>query len=166
MLGPLPDSLGERIRRNHSEQSAIEQFWNVAKQSLEQTSSYLKSGDAIEAVRMFDMGMTISDMGRLVEAYARSNASMGRAWSAGITNVGEYERQYAVERKGLKERSRLKVRIVYSSYSALIQTIYLTNLIHLTSWERNPTATMKYKRYTTQHLMLGLAALIPSVVLV
>ncbi|KAL3783116.1 hypothetical protein HJC23_012452 [Cyclotella cryptica] len=105
ILGPLPDFLGKGIR-SHS-RSSLDKFWKVAKQCFDQTSSYLKSGDAIEAVRLFDMGMAISDIGRLVESYARSNATVGRAWSAGITNAGEYERQQAVLRKGLP-REQLK----------------------------------------------------------
>ncbi|KAL7481621.1 hypothetical protein ACHAW6_007299 [Cyclotella cf. meneghiniana] len=105
MLEPLPDFLGRSIRSRS--RSSLDQFWKVAKQCFDQTSSYLKSGDAIEAVRLFDMGMTISDMGRLVESYARSCATVGRAWSAGITNAGEYERQQAVLREGLP-REQLK----------------------------------------------------------
>jgi hypothetical protein len=108
MIGPLSDYMGKQIREHYD--SSIQKFWDIAKQSFDQTSSYLKSGNAIEAVRLFDMGMTLSDIGRLVEVFARSNASMGRAWSAGITNAGEYERQQAVEREGLERRGQLQVR--------------------------------------------------------
>jgi hypothetical protein len=108
MLGPIPNFLGKQVRQHSA--SSLNQFWDIAKQSFDQTSKYLKSGDAIEAVRLFDMGMTISDIGRLIEAYARSGASLGRGWSAGITNAGEYERHQAVERKGLQDRPQLKVR--------------------------------------------------------
>jgi hypothetical protein len=116
MLEPLPDFLGKSIRSRS--RSSLDQFWKVAKQCFDQTSSYLKSGDAIEAVRLFDMGMTISDIGRLVESYARSSATGGRAWSAGITNAGEYERQQAVLREGLP-REHLKVGVCRLSNNVL-----------------------------------------------
>ena len=54
--------------------------------------------------------MHICDIGRLVEVYANSDVTKGRAWSAGITNVGEYERQKAASREGISERGHLKVR--------------------------------------------------------
>jgi hypothetical protein len=123
-LGPLPDFLGEKLRQHSA--SSVEQFWKVAKQSFDQTSSYLKKGDAIEAVKLFDVGMVISDIGRLVESYASSSSSMGRAWSAGITNAGEYERQHAVVREGLPERGQLKVCVC----SALI-VFWCFDTVHL-----------------------------------
>ena len=58
-----------------------------------------------------DYGMNICDIGRLVEVYANSGVSKGRSWSAGITNVGEYERQKAACREGTPERGNLKVSI-------------------------------------------------------
>jgi len=125
MLGPLPDHLGSRIRHhirtlpsNGNESSrqsttseerneAMDEFWNVAKQSYDQTSSFLKGGDAVQSVRMFDLGISLCDIGRLGEIHANSKASKGRGWSAGITNVGEYERQKSVPREGTSERGHL-----------------------------------------------------------
>ena len=117
LVGPLPDFLGRTIRNiskdnqsNEDKEHIMDIFWKVAKQSLDQTSSFLKGGDAIESVRLFDLGMSVCDIGRLVDAYALSNLTKGRTWSAGITNVGEYERQSAVPRQGMLEREQLKVR--------------------------------------------------------
>ena len=57
----------------------------------------------------FDLVMKVCDIGRLVEAYASSKLARGRAWSAGITNIGEYERQKSVAREGTPERGHLMV---------------------------------------------------------
>ncbi|KAL7469410.1 hypothetical protein ACHAXS_009876 [Conticribra weissflogii] len=120
LVGPLPDFLGRKIRSVgkidgsvtsvEEKEEAMDAFWRVAKQSYEQTASYLKKGDAIEALRLFDLGMNICDIGRLVDSYATSSASKGRAWSAGITNVGEYERQRVVPREGVSERGNLQAK--------------------------------------------------------
>jgi len=120
LVGPLPDFLGRKIRsigkkeggetNAKEKEEAMDDFWKVAKQSYEQTASYLKWGDAIEAVRLFDLGMNVCDIGRLVDSYATSSASKGRAWSAGITNVGEYERQRVVPRQGVSERGNLQAK--------------------------------------------------------
>ncbi|EED92604.1 predicted protein [Thalassiosira pseudonana CCMP1335] len=111
-LGPMQDCLGRDIREyfkcSTGIKNPVEAFWTLAKQSFDQTSSFLKSGQAIESVRLFALGMSICDIGRLVETYTRSRATQGRAWSAGITNVGEYERQRAVVREGMQEQGQLK----------------------------------------------------------
>ncbi|KAL7541148.1 hypothetical protein ACHAXR_012883 [Thalassiosira sp. AJA248-18] len=120
----VPGNLGRKIRHHSETESSnsnegvgqltsegvsqtIEQFWMVAKQCYDQTSSFLKGSDAVKSVQTFDLGMNICDIGRIVEAYAKSKASKARAWSAGITNVGEYERQKSVLREGAPERGHL-----------------------------------------------------------
>jgi len=100
MLGPLPDRLGESLRKSSSEsRSEFEKkFWELAKESKRQTESFIESEGPQQATRVFDFAMTISDMNNLVHLSAQSKESKGRAYSAGIVNAGVFERQYAVQR--------------------------------------------------------------------
>jgi hypothetical protein len=61
-------------------------------------------------MRVFDFAMTISDLNNLVHLTAQSKDSKGRAYSAGVTNAGVYERQEAFRREGQSQRELLKVR--------------------------------------------------------
>lgn len=108
MVGPLKDGSGSAIR---SESSGPGLFWDLAKDGRSQTSEFVEGGQGPrEAVRVFDAAMQISDMNNLVHLTAMSEASQGRAYSAGVTNVGVYERQGAVRREGQGERDTLKTK--------------------------------------------------------
>ena len=105
MLGPLPDLSGEGARVTTS---AIPIFWDLAREGKKQTSAFVKSGGPGHATRVFDFAMSISDMNNLVHLTAESAASQGRAYSAGVSNVGVFERQRAVRREGDTDRGTLK----------------------------------------------------------
>ena len=111
MHGPFPDKSGEELRNDPSKDN-IDMFWDLAKEGKEQTADFVDSDGPSEAVRVFDFAMTISDMNNLVDLTAKSKDSQGRAYSAGISNIGVYERQKAVRREGQenKERGNLKIR--------------------------------------------------------
>ena len=98
MLGPLSDRSGKKIRT--SSDAAKEEFWALTKVSQKQTIDFVESGGPQQAARVFDFAMTISDMNNLVNLAAKSKESKGRAYSAGITNAGVFERQNAVRREG------------------------------------------------------------------
>ena len=109
MLGPLRDRSGEKLRSNPAKPSAVERFWAIATDCLVQTKVFIKNGNPKEAIRLFDMGMSISELNELIEMEAESAASHGRAYSAGITNAGVYDRQQAAQREGHTERDLIKV---------------------------------------------------------
>jgi len=109
MLGPLQDRSGEQLRSNPGMSSAVKCFWATAMDSHKQTQDFIDKGKPEEAVRLFDMGMSISELNQLIEKESRSSDSHGRAYSAGITNVGVYARQKAVRREGQTERELIQV---------------------------------------------------------
>ena len=109
MLGPLPDHSGESIREGST--SSQDLFWKLAKEGRDQTNDFINSNGPQHAVRVFDFAMTISDMNNLVDLTAKSKDSQGRAYSAGVTNNGVYERQKSVKREnGNGERHNIQVK--------------------------------------------------------
>ena len=120
MLGPLPDRSGEAFREEPDSAENLQLFWNLAKESKSQTEDFVDSGGPTHAVRVFDFAMTISDMNNLVDLTAKSNDSLGRAYSAGVSNNGVYERQKAVKRDGGKDR--LAIQTKHGKYE--VQDIY------------------------------------------
>jgi hypothetical protein len=108
MHGPLPDNSGEKLRKNPSTKRMTE-FWSLAKEGMQQTTTFIESDGPQNAVRVFDFAMTIADMNNLVHLTAQSKDSQGRAYSAGFTNAGVYERLQAFERENDKERTLLQV---------------------------------------------------------
>ena len=108
MHGPLKDRAGESFRSNPTE-AKMNQFWDLAKEGRTQTADFIDNEGPRQAVRVFDFAMTISDMNNLVDLTAKSKDSQGRAYSAGVSNVGVYDRQKAVQREGSNERDNLKV---------------------------------------------------------
>jgi len=98
MLGPIPDK------------SDSKPFWDLSVESNKQTKEFFDSNGPENAVRVFDFAMQIADMNNLVHLTAVSEASQGRAYSAGVTNAGVYEKQKGVEREGIAKRENLKSR--------------------------------------------------------
>lgn len=109
MLGPCMDGSGKALRKSPTK-LLMKQFWDLAQESHAQTNEFVKTHGPEEAVRVFDCAMTISDMNNLVHLAAQSKDTKGRAYSAGVTNAGVYERQQAYERKDSSERGLLKVK--------------------------------------------------------
>lgn len=108
--GPLQDRSGQALRENPSAEN-LYQFWKLALEGKEQTAAFIDSGGPSHATRVFDFGMTISDMNNLIHLTAQSKDTQGRAYSAGISNVGVYDRQKAVRRESDTERDLLKVSV-------------------------------------------------------
>ena len=107
MLGPIQDRSGESVRSNPESSESQKLFWALARESRMQTNNFIQSNGPVHAVRVFDFAMTISDMNNLVDLTAKSKDSQGRAYSAGVSNNGVYERQNAVKREG--ERGNIQV---------------------------------------------------------
>ncbi|KAL7517875.1 hypothetical protein ACHAWX_002753 [Stephanocyclus meneghinianus] len=110
MLGPLPDRSGETFRTSPESSQCQQLFWNLAREGKDQTKQFVDSDGPVHAVRVFDFAMTISDMNNLVDLTVKSKDSQGRAYSAGVSNVGVYERQKAVRREHDLERGNIKVK--------------------------------------------------------
>jgi hypothetical protein len=100
MLGPISDFSGKTLRKNAQDPVFKEKFWDVARLGRDQTKKFIDSNGPINAVRIFDFAMSFSDMNNLVHWTAQSKSSQGRAYSAGVTNAGVYEKQKAVRREG------------------------------------------------------------------
>lgn len=120
MLGPLPDHSGEAIRSAPESGEKQKLFWDLTKKGRDQTNEFVKSDGPIHAVRVFDFAMTISDMNNLVDLTAKSKDSQGRAYSAGVSNNGVFERQKAVRRENDEDRANIQAK--HGKYE--VQDIY------------------------------------------
>jgi len=92
MHGPLPDGSGKQLLEDPLSPDKLADFWKLAREGKDQTKSFVDSDGPVHAVRVFDFAMTISDLNNLVHLTAQSKDSQGRAYSAGFTNAGVYER--------------------------------------------------------------------------
>jgi hypothetical protein len=122
MHGPVPDRSGESVRSDPKSDDGQKLFWGLARDGRDQTKRFIDSDGPINAVRVFDFAMTISDMNNLVDLAARSKDSLGRAYSAGVANNGVYERQKAVRRENEKERGNIQTRGKYRVESVYFGT--------------------------------------------
>ncbi|CAB9512983.1 expressed unknown protein [Seminavis robusta] len=109
MHGPFPDYSGKALRENPPPEGFV-QFWRLAQDGLDQTRAFVASEGPKHAMRVFDFAMTIADLNNLVYLTAQSKDTQGRAYSAGVTNNGVYERQEAFEREGESARAPLKTK--------------------------------------------------------
>lgn len=109
MFGPLKDNSGEVFCNLPESSDSQDMFWGLAKEGRDQTKQFVDSNGPVHAVRVFDFAMTISDMNNLVDLTVKSKDSQGRAYSAGLSNVGVYERQKAVKRENGGERENIQV---------------------------------------------------------
>lgn len=120
MHGPILDGSGEDLRKNRSKEK-FDLFWHLAKENKEQTYHFLcKQDGPYQAVRLFDLGMTISDLNNLVYVAAQSKDTEGRAYSAGVTNAGVYEKLDAFRRKD--EHNRPLIQVQHGRFK--VQDIY------------------------------------------
>ncbi|KAG7359460.1 alcohol acetyltransferase [Nitzschia inconspicua] len=109
MHGPLKDGTGRDIRTNPT-QKGLNLFWDLAKEGKAQTQDFIDTDGPSHAVRVFDFAMTISDMNNLVHLTAQSKDSQGRAYSAGFTNAGVFERLDSFEYEGDSISGPLKTK--------------------------------------------------------
>jgi hypothetical protein len=120
----LRDRSGQALREAPSAENMY-QFWKLALEGKEQTAAFIDSDGPRHATRVFDFGMTISDMNNLIHLTAQSKDTQGRAYSAGISNVGVYDRQKAVRRESDTERDLLKVRVA-KPLTVVLEVRFLT----------------------------------------
>ena len=126
MHGPIADRSGERLRTEPTNRR-LYQFWELAREGKKQTEDFISSDGPQNAVRVFDFAMTISDMNNLVHLTAQSKDSQGRAYSAGFTNAGVYERLDAFDMDGEEKREPIQVRCL--SISTVVSQFFLTQSI-------------------------------------
>jgi hypothetical protein len=97
----------------------------VALEGKEQTASFIDSDGPRHATQVFDFGMTISDMNNLIHLTSQSKDTQGRAYSAGISNVGVYDRQKAVRRENDTDRELLQVSVA-KPLAVVLEVRFLT----------------------------------------
>jgi hypothetical protein len=121
MLGPIADRSGQRLCQSPT-LSRLDEFWKLAKKSQQQTKAFVDSDGPTHATRVFDFAMTISDLNNLVHLTSQSKDTKGRAYSAGVTNAGVYERLAGFQRQGENgrqalqlQRGRYRVQEIYSA---------------------------------------------------
>jgi len=137
MHGPLPDQSGRALRENPSAPRR-QQFWDLAVSGQEQTADFIESGGPYQAVRVFDFAMSISDLNNLVHLTAQSKDTKGRAYSAGVTNVGVYERQLGFA-TGDDNNNRPPLSTEHGRYK--VKSVYYATP-HVTSGCLYPVSTM------------------------
>ena len=85
ILVDLPPAAGAAVRAGD-----LERFWECAKVCNSQTRSWILSGWARESLLLFSSGWEFMNMNRVVELGSQDRATLGRAYSAGVSNVGVY----------------------------------------------------------------------------
>jgi len=114
MHGDLKDGSGTALLEGS--EGSLENFWKLAGEGKSQTADFIDSDGPIHAVRVFDFAMTISDLNNLVHLTAQSKDSQGRAYSAGFTNAGVYERFDAFGYEGEDANNREKTSTQHGKY--------------------------------------------------
>ena len=109
MHGSLKDGSGTALLEKR--EGSLDDFWALARDGKMQTADFIDSDGPLHAVRVFDFAMTISDLNNLVHLTAQSKDSQGRAYSAGFTNAGVYERFDAFEFEGEEAKGREKMSV-------------------------------------------------------
>ena len=99
LLLDLPPRAGEACRYNRpastssgSEGGAgmLRLFWPAARSCTAQTKEWLAAGWARESLLLFAAGWEFMNMNRVVELGSQDEATLGRAYSAGVSNVGVF----------------------------------------------------------------------------
>jgi hypothetical protein len=123
--GPINDGSGRALITNPSK-TKLDGLWNLAVKSKQQTESFLyDSVGPKEAVRVFDFAMTISDLNNLVYLSSKSHDTKGRAYSAGITNVGVYDKLSAFTDTSTDQKGRTMIQRQHGQYKVK-QVFYAT----------------------------------------
>ena len=154
MHGPVIDRSGE-ILRTAPTAERLNQFWNLSRDGKSQTAAFINSDGPRNAVRVFDFAMTISDMNNLVDLTSKSADSLGRAYSAGVSNVGVYDRQKAVRREGDSERDTLKVSALTTFEATIIVSPFAILFLTFSGFSRRNMENIRLKISTSQPPMLA-----------
>ena len=152
--GPLPDKSGQALRDNTSAEN-LYQFWKLALEGKEQTAAFIESDGPRHAVRVFDFAMSISDMNNLIHLTAQSKDTQGRAYSAGISNVGVYDRQKAVRRRDDIERDLLQVSLSVVQKVALKRNMYSSSFNAFLVQISHGRYTVEEVFFATSHARTG-----------
>ncbi|KAG5192997.1 hypothetical protein JKP88DRAFT_291596 [Tribonema minus] len=65
-------------------------FWRLARRARGEMAAFAASGTAREAAAVFDWGMRAIEIGDVCEREARRPATLGRAYTCGVSNMGRY----------------------------------------------------------------------------
>jgi hypothetical protein len=86
ILVDLPPQAGEAVRSS----GELEPFWTAASACHGQTREWIRAGWGRESLLLFSSGWAFMNMNRVVELGSQDRATLGRAYSAGVSNVGVY----------------------------------------------------------------------------
>jgi hypothetical protein len=86
ILIDLPAEAGAAVRSSGD----LGAFWSAASECHRQTRAWISSGWGRESLLLFSSGWEFMNMNRVVELGSQDRATLGRAYSAGISNVGVY----------------------------------------------------------------------------
>ena len=89
LLVDLPPATGAAVRGDEGS-ADLGAFWECATSCIGQTRSWIESGWGRESLLLFSSGWEFMNMNRVVELGSQDRATLGRAYSAGISNVGVY----------------------------------------------------------------------------
>lgn len=87
MLVDLVPLAGEALRGGRGDLAA---FWECASTCHVQTREWINNGWGRESLLLFSSGWEFMNMNRVVELGSQDRATLGRAYSAGVSNVGVY----------------------------------------------------------------------------
>ena len=85
ILIDLPPAAGAAVRAGDTDA-----FWRYASTCNSQTQDWIASGWGRESLLLFASGWEFMNMNRVVELGSQDRATLGRAYSAGVSNVGVY----------------------------------------------------------------------------
>jgi len=86
LLVDLPPSCGKVAREN----ADLRELWRAASECHKQTRSWIQQGWGRESLLLFSSGWEFMNMNRVVELGSQDRTTLGRAYSAGVSNVGRY----------------------------------------------------------------------------
>lgn len=86
ILLDLSPSAGATVR----ESGDASLLWTVGKECHAQTRSWIEQGWGRESLLLFSCGWEFMNMNRVVELGSQDRSTLGRAYSAGVSNVGRY----------------------------------------------------------------------------
>jgi len=90
ILVDLPCAAGAALRGGERTPEELASFWRTAKECNRQTKQWINAGWGRESLLLFSSGWEFMNMNRVVELGAQDRATLGRAYSAGISNVGVF----------------------------------------------------------------------------
>mmetsp|Transcript_163332 Transcript_163332/g.297964 ORF Transcript_163332/g.297964 Transcript_163332/m.297964 type:complete len:214 (-) Transcript_163332:26-667(-) len=150
----LPPLAGESVRSG-----SLDLFWSTAVECNRQTKKWISSGWGRESLLLFSAGWEFMNMNRVVELGSQDRSTLGRAFSAGISNVGRYAH---ATKYGDLQVSKLHFGISQSVSAPAISTSAVTvdGTLHLTVSYASPIWSEENAEEYADNLVktLGLAA--------